>query len=180
MKKMREKLRKQRSIRLVERLTNPFLVVRRFTALSIVVFAFSFFTPLTHANSDLGKLLLVLLGTIILVLSLALIIEYGIKIFRLQRVRSNRYSAALAVNTLLGLFAPLMYGNIVLMNIMKALGSMSDYGTIWCQMRYSLVNFYNWNHVYFKVNELAWIILLSVVVIFLFGGFIENLVLRKK
>lgn len=163
----------------MEKFSKRYLIFRSFFGLSFLTLAYLFFSPVVRLNSDLARLFLVIFGSIVLLMCLFMFFEYIIKTVRLQNSNTNNYSALLAVNTFTGLIIPLLYVNLILSTIMKALGSMNNYGTFLCHIRNTIVNFYYWNNIYFLINQLVGILIVSALFLFIFGGFIERLYKRK-
>lgn len=161
------------------RFMNNYLVLRTYVGLSFFVFAFAFFVFVLRLGGDFGRLAIVIYGLILLGLCKILVFEYVLKTINLQRVPVVKsYSAIVSANTVLGLIMPLIYFNVILAVVMKALASMTNYNTFFCQVRMSLVNFYYNIELYAQINTLIFWLVIFTAVLFLFGGLAERIYKR--
>ncbi len=158
----------------IEKLSNKYLVVKNFVAVMLFVIALWLLSPLS-TQSELAKLLLMIYSIIVLGLITLLIMELIVKTVQLQNEKEiKRYSAVVSLNSFFGLVFPLYFANIVLSKAVMYAGLLHDYDTIFCKLRYSLVNFYYSTQVYWKIEQIIfWVALLSIA-LFFFGGVIEK------
>lgn len=151
-----------------------YLVFKNFLALSFLFLSFILLVPVLNNLRDWGKLVAVVYAFVIVALSLGLIAEFALKVFRLQLDTTiRRYSAIVTFNGVFGFIMPLFFLNVALANAMGALSSMNNYQTIFCQMRTSLVAFYRFNRVYGRIDDLIFASLLIFIALFVWGGVIE-------
>lgn len=165
--------------RMIDRFSNRYIVFRSFLGLSLLVLAYFFFTPLLRVHSDWALLFLAVAGIFVLVMIGLLIFEYIVKVVRIQNSNARNYSALVSINTLLGLIIPLFYANLVLSTVIRSLGGMMNYQTFLCEIRYTIVNYYYWNNIYFQINQFIYWLFLLVILLFIVGGFIEHLWRRR-
>lgn len=174
MAETRNKLKEMRA-KWLARFMNRYLVVRTSVGLTFFVVAFGFFTFILRLGGDLGRLMIVIYGAVLLFLCGVLVLEYILKTVNLQRETSLRsYSTVLAVNTLFGLIVPLFYFNVVLAVVIRALSTMSYYGTFLCQARMSVANFYYNTQVYTQIHTITFWIVIMALALFIFGGLFER------
>ena len=161
------------------RFMNRFLVLRTSVGLAFFVLAFGFFTFFLRLGGDLGRIMIVVYGVLLILGCFALIVEYVLKTVNLQRETGFRsYSSILAVNTVFGFILPLIYTNIVLAVVIRSLSMMTYYGTFLCQARMSMVNFYYNNQIYTQQQSIIFWTVIMTLVLFLFGGLLERVFRR--
>ena len=165
--------------KVVNRFSNRFIVFRSFLGLSLLVLAYFFFSPLLRVQSDWALLFLAMFGIFVLVLIGLLIFEYIVKVVKIQNANVQNYSALVSINTLIGLIIPLFYANLVFSTVIRAFAGMMNYQTFLCEIRYTIVNYYYWNNIYLQINQFLYLLVILVVLLFIFGGFIEHLWRRK-
>jgi hypothetical protein len=164
--------------RLMSRLKSIFgryFVVKNALALTFLVGSFAVLVPLLRQPNDWLKVGLAIYGTIILVLCVLLVGEFAVKVIRLQvEPGVRRYSAIVSVNSFFGLLLPMMYLNYVLSYVMRALASINEAGTFWCELRKSVTRMYYQNGMYWQINSIITHIFLLIVILFLFGPLFER------
>lgn len=175
---MKEKLNKRRNrllVRYLDKLENRFFVFKSFMGLTFISIAFFFFTPLLKVKSDIAELFLVVFGTFVLFLTIALIVEFVVKVYRLQATETNRFSAILSANLFFGLTLPVFNINLTLLSVIKSLQGLTNYNTFWCDLRYTIIGFYYSNGIYTHLMNLFFILFLTTIFLFVFGGYFEKL-----
>lgn len=161
------------------RIFNRYTVLKNFLALSLLFAGFMLISAALLKVSNPGRLFVVFFGVIVLILAKILIVEFALKTFRAQVDPSIvRYSALTSVNAFFGLIMPLLYINVTLLYVIRALSWMPKVDTVWCQLRQTLVSMYYSNNIYWHLNSLIFIILLMVVALFIWGGALEKM--RRK
>lgn len=164
-----------RAQRVIKRVSSDYLVVRNLLGLSCFALAFGLFISYAYGKGDIVKTIVALMGIVIVFLSLGLILEFVLKTVALQNnLNVKRFSAILSVNMLLGLAAPLFILNMVLWGVIELFAQMHYYGTVLCQIRFGLVNFYYYNAVFFQVNNFIKIVVVTSFLLFIVGGFVER------
>ncbi len=166
--------------RWIKKLLGNYFVIKTWLALTFFVLAFGFFAFVLRTAGDLGRILLVVYGIIMIFLCLVLMMEYFIKTVTLQKDKDVKiFSAILSVNTFFGLVLSLLYINIILAVTIRSLALMTYYGTFFCKVRLSLVSFYYNNQIYSQINSVIFWIVIFNIIIFLFGGLFERLLSKK-
>lgn len=151
-----------------------FLVIVGFVGLSFFFLAHLVFSPL-HTRSDLARGVLSIFAVFVLGLCLALIYEFFIKTISLQREKTvSNYSAIVSINAIFGLVFPIIFFRIVAANLMKYLAGFPKTGTLFCEVRAGILNFWRDNYVdSFLANFAFWLLVLAIA-LFLFGGLFER------
>lgn len=175
MKEKTQQKRSQRLVRYLDKLENRYFVFKSFMGLTFIAIAFFFFTPLLKVKSDIAELFLVVFGTFVLILTIALIIEFIVKTYRLQATETNRFSALLSANLFFGLTIPVLYINLTLLSVIKSLQGLTNFNTFWCDMRYTIIGFYYSNGIYTHLMNLFFVLTLTSIFLFVFGGYFEKL-----
>lgn len=166
---------KARAKSVIVKVSNEYLVVRNLLGLACFSLAFGLFISYAYVRGDIVKTIVALMGIVIIALCLGIVLEFIIKTVALQNNPNvKRFSAILSVNLLLGLAAPLFIFNLVMWGVMDLFASMHNYGSVLCQIRFGIVNFYWNNAVYFQVNNFMKIVVVTAFVMFIVGGFIER------
>lgn len=158
------------------KLFGRYSVLKNSLALTLLFLSFLLISSALGKFSDMGRLLVVLYGAVVLVLSLALIAEFLAKTFRAQIDPAVvRYSALASTNSFLGLVLPMLYFNVSLLVVMRALWRIANYDTVWCSLRRSLVQSYYGHNVYWQVNNIIVLTLVITIALFLWGGALEKM-----
>lgn len=161
--------------RVINKIGNDYLVVRNLLGLACFALAFGLFISYAYVRGDIVKTIVALMGLVILFLALGLVLEFILKTVALENSPNvKRFSAILSVNMLLGLAAPLFIFNMVLWGVVELFSQMHNYGTVLCQIRFGLVNFYYYNAIFFQVNSFIKLVIVSAFIMFIVGGFVER------
>ena len=167
---------KSRAKRIITKIGNDYLVVRNLLGLTCFALAFGLFLSYAYVRGDLVKTFVALMGIVVLFLCVGIILEFIVKTVALQNnVNIKRFSAILSVNLLLGLAAPLFILNMILWGVIQLFSEMSYYGTVLCQIRIGIVNFYYYNSLFFQVNNFIKLVIVTSFLLFIVGGFVERL-----
>src|SRR6185369_13975487 len=166
---------KLKAKKVISKIGNDYLVVRNLLGLSCFALAFGLFISYAYVRGDIVKTLVALMGVVIVFLSLGLVLEFIMKTVALENNPNvKRFSAILSVNMLLGLAAPLFIFNMILWGVIELFAQMHNYGTVLCQIRFGIVNFYYYNSIFFQVNNFIKIVVVAAFIMFIVGGFVER------
>lgn len=164
-----------RAKRVFARRGSEYMVLESVVSLVFFTLAFLVFIPLLRRGSDFFKLLIVVYGFFVIVWALGAVYEYLVKSSRLLvNKKIENYSILSALNAILGLAFPLFVINSVSSIVVSTLGSMADWGTALCEIRFSFVRFYQSTNIYNQVESLVfWIVVLALGVLIV-GGIFER------
>jgi len=166
---------KLKARKVISKIGNDYLVVRNLLGLGCFALAFGLFISYAYVRGDIVKTLVALMGIVILFLALGLVLEFILKTVALENNPNvKRFSAILSVNMLLGLAAPLFIFNMILWGVVELFAQMHNYGTVLCQIRFGLVNFYYYNSIFFQINSFLKLVVVAAFVTFIVGGFVER------
>ncbi|MFS8131212.1 MAG: hypothetical protein ACMG57_04490 [Candidatus Dojkabacteria bacterium] len=161
--------------KVIGKIGNDYLVVRNLLGLSCFALAFGLFISYAYVRGDIVKTLVALMGLVVVFLSLGLVLEFIMKTVALENNPAvKRFSAILSINMLLGLAAPLFIFNMIMWGVIQLFAQMHYYGTVLCQIRMGIVNFYYYNSVFFQVNSFIKLIVVAAFAMFIVGGFVER------
>lgn len=151
-----------------------YLVVVGFVGLSFFFLAHLVFSPLSD-RSNLSRGVLATFALFVASLCVALMYEFFVKTISLQKDKSvNNYSAIVSINSIFGLVLPLIFFRIVTANLISYLGEFENKKTLFCEVRYGIINFWQDNYIdSFLANLSFWLLVMSIG-LFLFGGLLER------
>jgi hypothetical protein len=158
----------------VKRLDNSYLVVKNFFALSFIFLAALILSAIDK-RSETAKIFLMIFFGFVILLSVALIIEFIIKTVRLQNEpQVKRYSALVSLNSIFGLILPMFYINLLLSKVMLYASWLENRGTFFCKIRCSIVDFYYDYGIYWQMHKIIFYTALISITLFLWGGLFEK------
>lgn len=154
------------------------IIFRTFIITSLFFLVFIILNRLILVGNEFFNIILILSATLVLVLIALNTIEFFVKI----KNNSNpvNFSLYFYINTLLGIIIPLSFFNLVLSSLISIFAKLPNLGTLLCDLRNGLVEFYRTNGIYNEFSNIFWQLLLISTLLFFFGNFIEKVVIYQK
>lgn len=154
---------------------SEYIVLESAVSLSFFTLAFFVFLPLLRRNSDLLRLLIVIYGLFVVIWGFSTIYDYLIKSSRLLANKQiTNYTLLSGLNAIVGLALPLFIINSVTSIVVHTLGSMTNWGTAFCEIRMSFVRFYQASNAYNQVSSLTFWVLVFALGLMILGGVVER------
>lgn len=164
-----------RTKRVLLRKGSEYIVLESVVSLVFFALAFFVFLPLLNRDSDLLRMLIVLYGFFVVLWGFSTIYDYLVKSSRLLANNAIRnYSLIAGLNAVVGLALPIFILNSVVSIIVHTLAAMQNWGTAFCEIRLSFVNFYNASNIYNQVSSLTFWVLVFALGLIILGGLFER------
>lgn len=162
------------------RMFNYFINAKQTVGLSFLFLAFSIFALVAYEGGDAGRIIVMIYGAIVVLMGFASLLSYVRKTVDLQNdVKVARYVAINSINTFVGLLIPLFLLNETVRVLINLASQLTNFGTFFCTIRCSVVQYYWQSDIYNNVNTLIFWALVILVGYWLVGGFVERYLQKK-
>lgn len=165
----------------VKRMYNYYINAKQTLGLIFLFLAFTVFALVAYSGGDLGRFVVIAYGIAVAVMAVLSIYSYVKKTVDLQNNSEvNRYVAINTVNTFVGLFIPVILLNEVVKSIVMLSAQLTNYNTLFCQFRCSMVRAYWKSDIYTNVNTLIFWAMVILFAYWMIGGMVERHLQTKK
>ncbi len=162
------------------RMFNNFIGVKQTVGLMFLFLAFSVFSMVAYSGGDAGRIIVMIYGFIVLVMGVASLVGYVGRTVALQNDKTvARYVAINSVNTFVGLLIPLFLINEVVRMMINLAAQLTNYGTLFCHIRCTVVDYYWKSDIYNNVNTLLFWGVVILLGYWLIGGLVERFMEKK-
>jgi hypothetical protein len=159
---------------------NYYVNSKQTLGLIFLFLAFTVFTIVAYSGGDIARILVIVYGLIVAAMAIVSLYGYLKKTVDLQNNKDvRRYVAINTVNTFVGLIVPVILLNEVIRSIVTLAAQITNYGTVFCQFRCTMVRAYWRSDIYTNVNTLLFWSMVILFAYWLIGGFIERYLSRE-
>lgn len=163
------------------RVFNYYINAKQTLGLLFLSFAFTIFALVANRGGDISRMVVVGYGLIVSIMALHSIYTYIKKTVALQNDRTvSRYVSINSINTFIGFIAPVFILNEIVRSLVILAAQITNYDSLFCQIRCSAVHYYWRSGIYSNINTLLFWALVILFAYWLIGGFVERISHQKS